>query len=370
MPWGSGSWGSSPWGDGESSVFGLGNSKLTGMDVIAIDTLLLNWDRDMKNDANLTNPANYAITAEGAGDPVDILEIRTGTDGVSDAMLFIVTAPTIGETYSISVDTGSAIRSADNEAVDAAFNTVKFIGRLTKVDAGLKHVPRVYDSRPYSVYRQIFNAIHREDDLIGGERSDRFIDNERVVIPAVPEIPDPTPVPDTGEWMYLDHVLVGAEGPVNKMEITGLTGNTQEEYLVVFNIRKANVGTAYDLQLRINGALTSREARSLTSVTLKSPETNLLTWLGTTATDTVGEVEVSTRPNPRGSSRDFPKLYRGMGTRGSGSGMNVFAVSGAWNNTADEVISLAIVSTEVDLDTLVNDIAEGSVMEVWRRSFT
>lgn len=174
MPWGSGSWGASPWGDGDNPVFGLGDSKLTGMDVVAVDTLLLNWDRDMKRDANLLDITNYTITADAAGDPVTLIEMRAGSTGISDALLLIVTAPTVGEQYTVTVDATSAIRSAADEQIDVAFNNVKFIGRRTKVDDTMNSMPQIYDNRPAAIFRNILNAIGREDDIIGGERDDRF----------------------------------------------------------------------------------------------------------------------------------------------------------------------------------------------------
>ena len=51
-------------------------------------------------------------------------------------------------------------------------NTKVFEARVTKMDKVLRNLPKLYTQQPRSVLRNVLQAFLREDDSIGGSRSD------------------------------------------------------------------------------------------------------------------------------------------------------------------------------------------------------
>lgn len=138
-------------------------------DVWAQDLIEITFGEALKNDEFLQSPQAYTVTALDGGGPVTVLEVQAGDENNTTTVWIVVTMPQIGKTYEISFEslyavTGSVITP----------NVCKFIGRATKQDSLINSRPKRYDMRPDAVYRKLINAIGREDDLIGGSRSDYF----------------------------------------------------------------------------------------------------------------------------------------------------------------------------------------------------
>ena len=168
--WGSGPWGSSPWGTSSTPVVVVPEQpQVAGINVLAADTIEVVFSESMKNNDVLTAVGSYTVVPFAAGStPVTVREVRAGPNFSALSVLLIVTPPTIGGVYDITV-TG-LVRSLDNQTLSS--NTGRMTMRRTKIDSLLSTRPPVYDLTPGAVLRNVLNAIGREDDRIGGSQDE------------------------------------------------------------------------------------------------------------------------------------------------------------------------------------------------------
>jgi hypothetical protein len=136
-------------------------------DVIASDMISITFNKDAKNNDLLRDPANYAVTPLGAGQPVNVRSVQTGNEIRTDFITLEVTPFTVGEEYLVTV---SNIVGADAAALSPTENTAEFVGRLTKTDDAIRYRENIYGRDVNSIVRNILTAISLEDDKIGGSR--------------------------------------------------------------------------------------------------------------------------------------------------------------------------------------------------------
>ncbi len=169
--WGSAPWGSSPWGTGEQDTVQTTTVNVVSIDILAADLLQINFSENMRNNAILAAISSYSVVPFNAisAIPVEIREVRLGTDPLKiDSVLLVIAPATVGAVYKITV-LGKVV-SLNN--VGLTINSGRITMRRTKVDSICSTRPTVYDLRPQSIYRTILNAIGIEDDKIGGSQSD------------------------------------------------------------------------------------------------------------------------------------------------------------------------------------------------------
>lgn len=138
-------------------------------DVWAQDLIAVTFQEPLANDIYLQDINAYKVTPLDGGTPVDVVEVQTGNDASATTVWLVVTAPQIGKTYQITFQNLYAITG-----LVITPNPCNFIGRTTKEDAIINSRPQMYDMRPNSNIRKLLQAIGRQDDLIGGSRSDYF----------------------------------------------------------------------------------------------------------------------------------------------------------------------------------------------------
>jgi hypothetical protein len=171
--WGSGPWGTSTWGEGvgaEAPVEGDNIVILTEVKIVSADLLELTFDRTMKITPALVDPEGYVVQPFDASraKEVTVKEVRAG-DSNTDSVLLVITPMTLGEAYDVFAI--GSMRSVDNKTMSTQ-NNQRVIARRTKVDSLCSTRQPVYDLRPESVFRNILNAIGREDDRIGGSQDE------------------------------------------------------------------------------------------------------------------------------------------------------------------------------------------------------
>ena len=86
-------------------------------------------------------------------------------------MFLTISKFSVGEYYTVAVD-DTILKSVEDEFVDAAFNSLMFEGRRTKIDSLIKTRPKLYTIQHRTILRSILNAVGREDDLIGGVKEE------------------------------------------------------------------------------------------------------------------------------------------------------------------------------------------------------
>jgi hypothetical protein len=144
--------------------------KLNTADVWASDMIELAFDQPMANNDDLINPLNYTVTSDDSGDISTVLSVRTGNEPFANNLFLILSHFIVGEKYTVIVN--ESLISIDKVFINDIFRTTKFIGRRTKIDSVISAKPDMFNMSPDSIYRNITNAIHRADDLIGGSRND------------------------------------------------------------------------------------------------------------------------------------------------------------------------------------------------------
>ena len=168
--WGSAPWGSSPHGTGAVPVVVVPEQpEITEVNVLAADLLEIVFNESMKNNVNLRAIGSYTIVAfDATSVPIIIREVRTGSSFSTLRVYLVITPPTLGAVYDISIV--GVVRSLDNQSLNV--NTGRFTSRRTKVDSMCSTRPPMYDLSPDAVYRNVLNAIGREDDRIGGSQDE------------------------------------------------------------------------------------------------------------------------------------------------------------------------------------------------------
>lgn len=138
-------------------------------DVWAQDVILVTFSQSLVNDAALKDPANFTVTARDGGIPVTVRQVQSTNLDHTPHIWLVISTPQSGKTYQIAC---ANLFTLDGSP--AAVGPCRFIGRDTKEDSIIKSRPSMYDMRPDSVLRILLQAIGRQDDLIGGARSDYF----------------------------------------------------------------------------------------------------------------------------------------------------------------------------------------------------
>ena len=169
--WGSGSWGSSPWGIGsEDEAIGDLDAGISEVNLYAIDTIEVIFDTLVRNDATLNAIEAWRIDlAGGAGNQVTIKAVKTSGDVVVDRVYLTITPYSLGAFYCLVAT--APVRSSKGELLVGTDRKI-FKGRFTKVDSLCRNRPAMYDLRPTSLYRNLLNAIGRQDDIIGGTQDE------------------------------------------------------------------------------------------------------------------------------------------------------------------------------------------------------
>lgn len=151
---------------------------VTSIEVYAERVLQAVFASPVKNDSELTNPANWPIVGETSS--LTVNEVVAGGARTVTSVFLIVSPLVAGELYTASPSV--AITDPNNNPIAA--NTVTFKGRKTKTDLVIARQPPIYDQRLTSKIRHLLTAVARSDDRIGGSQSETIkIGLQPVVFP-------------------------------------------------------------------------------------------------------------------------------------------------------------------------------------------
>lgn len=169
MSWGILPWGTTPWGGGGTTA-GDADIELTEVNIVAADLIELVFSREVKLNDDALSPDSYTVTTtNGSARPVTVREVKAdGGQAADNTIYLVVTPPSLAVTYTVTV-TGT-LKSLDDTALSS--NSRDIFTRRTKVDSICSTRPPIYDLRPGAIYRNILNAIGREDDRIGGSQNE------------------------------------------------------------------------------------------------------------------------------------------------------------------------------------------------------
>jgi hypothetical protein len=153
-------------------AFPLGGSTvyITSLcDVWAQDLIAITFQEALVNDIFLQSTQAYTVTPLDGGTPVNVVSVQTGKEANATTVWIAVTAPDVGKTYQITFQNLYA-----TTGLVVTPKPCNLVGRMTKQDSIITGRPQMYDMRPDSTIRKLLQAIGREDDRIGGARSDYF----------------------------------------------------------------------------------------------------------------------------------------------------------------------------------------------------
>lgn len=133
---------------------------VSSVEILSKNTLLVTFSEALSTSDSNYLPGSYSIV------DLSIRDVISPTNDSSPLDVILVTDALLeGVDYVLSA---IAIVSASGNSFDDTI-TVKFTGKITKLDKALGSTPTLYDTNPKSTIRQILVAIHRENDKIGGE---------------------------------------------------------------------------------------------------------------------------------------------------------------------------------------------------------
>lgn len=172
-------------GDPDTSTF------LVSTDIWASDLLELTFSVPLVANADLSDIRNYSITPVTNGVlPVTVNSVRVGNDSVTTQVFLVVSGITNGQEYIVLIERANNAYGTEASAGDtnlisaygvhingtilAGSDTKNFVARNTKIDNAVKGSTAIYDTSTDSLYRNVLNAIFRQDDLLGGSRNDRL----------------------------------------------------------------------------------------------------------------------------------------------------------------------------------------------------
>lgn len=166
--WGNGTWGSCDWGicdDGAEIAVGITEVNLFGVDLIEVL-----FGATVRNSDSLRDPGNWRIDLlSSTGKTVSVLEIQADAGPAIDRVYLVVTPYSPGSFYCVS--RLSTVLSSKNETLTGSMQEI-VKGRFTKADSLSRTRPVMYDLRPSANFRNVLNAIGRQDDLIGGSQNE------------------------------------------------------------------------------------------------------------------------------------------------------------------------------------------------------
>jgi len=149
--------------DGSSDV------PVSDLDVLTRKTLRVAFTDEIVTNDSYFDVSNYSITLVDGSGPVEVVSVLP-VNGTSSLELVLVTQPmTLGTTYQLTANNLN-----DRNGATISFSG-QYIYRDTKVDSALRSVPKHFDKRATSLIHSLLAAIGKQDDIIGGSRSDRLV---------------------------------------------------------------------------------------------------------------------------------------------------------------------------------------------------
>lgn len=149
--------------DGSSEV------PVSDLDVLTRKAIQVTFTDEIVTNDNYYNAANYSIALIDGSGPVEIRDVLP-VNGTSSLELVLITQPmTLGSTYQLTANDLN-----DRNGATISFSG-QFIYRDTKVDSALRSIPKHFDKRATSITHSLLAAIGKQDDIIGGSRSDRLV---------------------------------------------------------------------------------------------------------------------------------------------------------------------------------------------------
>lgn len=142
---------------------------VSDLDVLTRKTILVEFTDEMVTDDAYYDVDTYTLEVIDGEGPVEVVGVLP-VNGTSSLELVLITqAMTHGTTYQLT--TGNL---KDRNGSSISF-IGQFIYRDTKVDSALRSIPKHFDKRPTSITFSLLAAIGKQDDIIGGSRSDRLV---------------------------------------------------------------------------------------------------------------------------------------------------------------------------------------------------
>jgi hypothetical protein len=148
---------------------GSSDVPVSDLDPLTRKTILVTFTDEIVTNDNYHDVSNYTLELVDGPGPVEIVDVLP-VNGTSTLELVLVTQPmTLGTTYQLTANNLN-----DRNGATISFSG-QFIYRDTKVDSALRSIPKHFDRRAVSIMHSIMAAIGKQDDLIGGSRSDRLV---------------------------------------------------------------------------------------------------------------------------------------------------------------------------------------------------
>jgi len=166
--WGSGAWGSCDWGSCDEIP--TREAGITAVNLFGVDLIEVLFGVNVRNSEDLRDPTNWQIDLlSSAGKPVTVTAVQTDSGPSIDRVYLVVTPYSLGSFYCVS-QIGTVLSSKNEILVGTMQAIIK--GRFTKADSLSRTRPAMYDLRPTANFRNVLNAIGRQDDLIGGSQNE------------------------------------------------------------------------------------------------------------------------------------------------------------------------------------------------------
>lgn len=164
---------------GTGVTYGPPGSTIASIDVLDRNIIIIEFNDFVIIDEDLLNPANYQIEFTDNPGFTDVESrkvlpyiggVATNVEGKTQQIPVVTTQIQLVTDYH-SPGTSYTVTISNLNAVDGSgvpLEPTVAIGRRTKTEEILKHMPRHYDNTPQSLVRGILTAMAIEDDRIGG----------------------------------------------------------------------------------------------------------------------------------------------------------------------------------------------------------
>ena len=147
------------------------NIVVTGVDVLAENTLLVRFSQTLVVNEALTSTDSYSVTS-ATGLPVTVRAVFPSGESTAQEVVLSVSSPTIGDDYELLAN--AAFRGLDGQTPPETIEAFPFVARKTKMDNILARMPELYATQHGTNLRSVFHAITREDDRIGGDQDEQI----------------------------------------------------------------------------------------------------------------------------------------------------------------------------------------------------
>lgn len=142
---------------------------VSDLDALTRKTLRIEFTDEVVTDDAYYDVSNYAIELIDGSGPIEIKSVLP-VNGTSTLELVLITQPmTLGSTYQL---TANNLKNRNGSTISFSG---QYIYRDTKVDSSLRSIPKHFDKRATSIMFSVLAAIGKQDDIIGGSRSDRLV---------------------------------------------------------------------------------------------------------------------------------------------------------------------------------------------------